>query len=134
MGALLARYERLVAPKVPSRCFNLMGGMETIEPMVDWLYEGDFHDAISDVLQNNPDICELLVSSTSNTVRYSGEHWEQHHARKELRLGQLAGQLIRCQNLHNVPPFTILLSCEFYRASMPQSCYDLLCMLRIVVS
>ena len=134
LGALLARYERLVAPKVPSRCFNLMGGMETIEPMVDWLYEGDFHDAISDVLQNNPDICELLVASTSNTVRYNGEHWEQHHARKELRLGQLAGQLIRCQNLHNVPPFTILLACEFYRASMPQSCYDLLCMLRIVVS
>ena len=59
MGALLARYERLVAPKVPTRCFNLMGGMETIAPMVDWLYVGDFHDAISDVLQNNHHPSEL---------------------------------------------------------------------------
>jgi len=99
---------------------------------VAWLYVGDYEGCISEVLQCNPELSEVLLANTSNV--YCPNNWEHYTTHKDLRIGHLAGITMRCRNEHIIPCFTLLLTLEAKYKGINQHMWDMLSMVRVLAS
>jgi hypothetical protein len=99
---------------------------------VAWLYVGDYEGCISEVLQCNPELAEVLLANTFNV--HCPNNWEHYTTHKDLRIGHLAGITIRCRNERIMPAFTLLLTLEAKYKGINQHMWGMLSMVCVLAS
>ena len=103
-----------IQPVHPSCCFNMMLGIAERLRMIDYLWTGEYRSALGDLASANPAMAKWLADITKN--KYNSSNVSLHTTKQTLKFESMLAQLLRCQNEHIMPLWTVLNSIDAHRA------------------
>ena len=136
--------ERMLTPTRPQGGFF----MRTVQSseyaaerqrMIDYLWKGAYEDAVSEILEANPDLESYMATRTGGMEAQQhlpppGEARHAASARLRTRSNFLAGLLARVRSKYIVPKHQLLLSIEAEHKQVPLRFWDMLSTVRVLLS
>ena len=136
--------ERMLTPTRPQGGF-FMRTLQSSEyaaerqRMIDYLWKGAYEDAVSEILEANPDLDGYMATRTGGMEAQQhlpppGEARHAAAARLRTRSNFLAGLLARVRSKYIVPKHQLLLSIEAEHKQVPLRFWDMLSTVRVLLS
>lgn len=122
---------KLLQPVAPEGGFNMADGSDTRVAMIDWLWAGEYEDAVTEMVRSNSALSDRLRANTRNTA-YSVS--AQREWRGDRRLNYLTGLLIRNRNVNVIPKDQVLLALNSKLRGMNEDVWEDFTLLRAIPS
>ena len=130
LARMRAKLDTAYDPELPANCADMSNAGSKIE-LIDWLWQGDFAECSTQILDSNPDMEILLQQRTK--ARTSGDA-ELHAIRRRPRLNFAAGVLARNRKKNVIPRDQVLLAIDAKHKMCNHQLWDMLSQKRVLPS
>lgn len=137
---LQVQFRRLLSPVPPAGGFQLRGfelahaSAGARESALRYMWEREYKDVFSEILDCNPDLADLLDTRTSNSYSSRLDSGDEVETRRKQRLNFLGGVLSRNRNQHFLPKHQLLLAIQARHKQLNLSLWAQLTHMRLLPS